>query len=75
MNPKVMLRELRRQERQCVSYVRSLGRESDLAMKRWNNVPVELAAALSAAKANLREIRNDIRTWRAKVAQPRQEEE
>lgn len=70
MNPKVMLRELRRQERQCLAYVRSLGKEADLAMKRWNNIPLELAAALEAAKSNLREIRKDIREWRGKVSSP-----
>lgn len=70
MNPKVMLRELRRQERQTLAYVRSLGREADLANKRWGTCPVSLATCLSEAKANLREIRKDIREWRAKVSNP-----
>jgi uncharacterized protein YukE len=75
MNPKVMLRELRRQERQTVSYVRSLSKESELAYKRWNNVPEQLAGALSDAKVSLKQIRESIREWRAKIATPQINEE
>jgi len=74
MNPRVMLRELRRQERHTQSYVHSLRKQAELAMKRFNSVPTELSTAISAATANLREIRKDIREWRAKCTPVREEE-
>jgi hypothetical protein len=68
MKPKVMLRELRRQERHVLKYVRKLGGEEERMKKSLGEAPLELQTALSAAKANLTQVRKDIKEWRAKAA-------
>lgn len=68
MKPQVMLRELRRQERHALKYVRKLGAEEERMTRVFGDAPLELSKALSAARKNLTEIRKDIKEWRALAA-------
>lgn len=68
MKPQVMLRELRRQERHALKYVRKLGGEQERMTKVFGSAPLELVTALTAARTSLTEIRKDIKEWRALAA-------